>query len=437
MKRVIDSDLLAWVQEKRPMPLLIRGARQVGKSWTLEELGSKHFSNVICVNFEFEPQLMKCFENLDPEEILKQLAVIKGGRIEVGKTLLILDEIQECKRALLALRYFFEKKPGLHVAGAGSLLEFRLKDEAIRFPVGRIQSLFMKPMSFMEFLEAGNQSEMISFILEDPTPFPEAVHERALELFRDYLFVGGMPAAVMEFYTSGDFSRVNRILKAILQTYRDDFGRYARFPQKENLELVFQSIPRDCGKKITYSRINPDAKAREVRSAIELLEGAQVIQRVFQTSPAGLPLGAGMRPKAFKALFLDVGLMQVLLGSQSSLLQASDLLSIHSGAIAEQVVGQELLAYQDPYEKPALYYWAREKRTSSAEIDYLIDQGGTVVPIEVKAGKSGRLKSMQIVLESFSLNQGVQISSGNFNSSDPNILQIPLYAIGRLTGPRV
>ncbi len=436
MNRTIEKHLAAWKDAPNRLPLLVRGARQVGKSYAVEKFGRELFESCLTVNFDLYPQYASCFSgSLEPKDICSAISVMSGKEIVPGTTLLFLDEIQQCPRAISALRYFYEKMPKLHVVGAGSLLEFALTAEEIRMPVGRVQYLFMYPLTFSEFLDAVGQRPALQNLMQHDavSAYPDAVHTHLLSLIKVYMTTGGMPAVVREYVTSGNMILCARTQAAIAQTYRDDFGKYATKARIQHLQNVFAAVPKTVGRKFKYSTVDHAAHTRELKAALELLEKAGVIYRVKQTSGSGLPLEAGASERNFKVVFLDVGLMQNLCGLSGELLAASDILAVHAGAVAEQFVGQELVAHADPFIRPGLYYWAREARTSNAEVDYLVPFGSKALPLDVKAGKSGTLRSLRLFMQEYSSPLGIRISQLNQSYSE-GLLSVPLYAIQALKG---
>ncbi|MEA1927682.1 MAG: ATP-binding protein [Candidatus Auribacterota bacterium] len=430
MKRDVDSILLQWKDEIRRLPLLVRGARQVGKSFTISGFGERHFDNCVVVNFEQRPEYEECFSSIIPDEIIQSISILSGQEIVPGKTLLFFDEIQECPRAILSLRYFYEQLPELHVIGAGSLLEFALRQDDFRMPVGRIQYLYMKPLSFGEFLNASGEEKSRELIIRTrpDKPLNPAIHQKLISLVKKYMILGGMPAVIDEYLRSGNLNRCSRIQRVITSTYRDDFGKYAAKSKHKYLRKVFSAVPRLAGRKFKYSHVDSSLRSRELKEALELLAQAGVVTLVRRTSGAGLPLEANASDRHFKVIFLDVGLMQNICGGEEEILLSEDVTKINAGAIAEQFAGQELLAYRDPYTDPALYYWARESRNSSAEVDYLLVLNRSILPVEVKSGSTGRLKSIRLFLEHYSAPAGIRFSQLPF-SSCASIVSIPLYAI--------
>ena len=430
MHRFLDDALDAWVDDERRLPLLIRGPRQVGKTWTVRALAERRFSDAAIVNFEQQPAYRNCFDTLEPQAILDRIAVLRGPLVVPGRTLLFLDEIQECPRAVAALRYFREQMPALHVIGAGSLLEFALDAEDLRMPVGRIESWFLHPLSFAEFLRAlGEDGALAASRQREPALSPVA-HEHLSRLLRTYLLLGGMPGVVVEYVESGSAARAMRLQAAIVQTLRDDFRKYARQSRHQHLERVFSAAARMAGRKFVYSQADPDARSRDLRDAVDFLEKAGIVHRVRATSGAGLPLGAEADDRYFKLVVFDVGLMQNALGATEDLLYG-DAMRIHGGAVAEQFVGQELLAAQPPARTPELFFWARREKSSNAEVDYLLPVAGRVVPVEVKSGRTGRLRSLHAFVERYRPAAAVRVYGGPHHRGD-GILSVPLYAVESL-----
>ncbi len=428
MRRDIEKELISWKSQKERYPLIIRGARQVGKSYLIETFGKTHFKNNVVVDFEFQPHLKDCFRSLDPLEIVNKLQLVLGVRIEEDNTLLFLDEIQECPQAIMSLRYFKEKMGRLSVCAAGSLLEFALRSSDFKMPVGRIQFLYLEPMSFSEYLDAAGHGELRKYISEInlTDSMDEVVHKKLLELLRIYLIVGGMPAVLKEYVSTKDLVICQRIQTALLQTYRSDFGKYAKFSQHSYLQKVFDAVPQWAGQRIKYSNIDPDVRSRDLKNAVNLLVLAGILKPVYFTKASGLPLGSQVDESRYKLNFLDVGLMQNSCGLQGRLSMEENLMQINAGAVAEQFVGQELTAYADKHQPGLLYFWAREKKGSMAEVDYVINRGANIFPVEVKSGREGRLKSLRIFMEEKGLKFGIRFSQDKLSYYD-KILSIPLY----------
>ncbi|MCX6583358.1 MAG: AAA family ATPase [Candidatus Aminicenantes bacterium] len=436
MKRTVLHELKKWKEEPRHKPLLIRGARQVGKTYIIRQLGQE-FQNYVEVNFELYPEAKKIFEHdLDPERITRDLSAFTRKKIIPGVSLLFLDEIQEAPVAINALRYFYEMLPQLHVIAAGSLLDFEL--ENIGLPVGRVASIYMHPLSFMEFLAAKNEGLLIETIIDhdESRELNEALHNKLLLLLGEYMTVGGMPEAVACFVENSDINRCFKIHRTIIDAFRQDFHKYAKKYQVKYVELLFNSIPGFLGKKFKFSNIPGEYRKRELMPALELLVKAGVAARIIHSSGQGVPLAAAAKEDVFKVLFLDIALSQSVLGSDTaSWLLEPGINFINKGGLTEAFVGQELLAYSTPDQKSDLFYWQREERASNAELDYLIRKNDIIVPIEVKSGAAGHLKSLRLFLDERGKSAyGVRFSVSNF-FIDNDIHTYPLYAVAKLVAP--
>jgi len=433
MKRIIDATLNAWVQKKQRKPLLIRGARQTGKTFSIKQLGST-FPSFVEINFERDPRFISLFEGeLSPIKIIRAIGALIEKKITPNETLLFFDEIQACPRALLAMRYFYEELPELHLIGAGSLLEFELQN--ISIPVGRIEFAFMRPLTFSEFLDATGRSILKEAIHEatPDEPLIAPLHNEALTLLDDYLFIGGMPSVVSRFVSTNSFTSAEDEQRSIIQTYRADFSKYCKRTGIEYVEKTFSALCAMIGRKTVYSQIDPDARAYQIKGALDLLRKARVVSTVRVTSGAGLPLEAGASEKNYKSIFLDVGLMQRQLGVSYAQWSASQhLVDQFRGAVAEQFVGQELLHRRGDLEDPGLFYWHRDSLKSMAEVDYLCEGGRYSIPIEVKSGAAGHLKSMHRFMETFIATPlGLKCSRESMRR-DGKIITVPLYAAYRL-----
>jgi predicted AAA+ superfamily ATPase len=433
MKRAIDPILDQWKNSPVRQPLLIRGARQVGKTRSVTDFGKRSFENILTVNFEERPELSRCFSDFDPKAIIDRLSILTHQPITPGQTLLFLDEIQECPRAITALRYFDEKLPALHVIGAGSLVEFVLRAKDFRMPVGRVQSLHMVPMSFEEFLFAIGEGRLVDQLSSaDLEAGIEPVFTaRAEQLFRQYLLVGGMPRVVDAFSKDVLIYELQRLQSGLLRTYSDDFAKYASTAKHKYLKEVFDSAPRMVGKRYKYSQVNPNIGSKFLKEAIGLLGDSRLLVKICHASGAGVPLPATTNDRKFKIAFIDVGLMQHALGVQASVVSDDPVMQINAGGLAEQVVAQELLAYADPCLDKKLHFWSREKKGSNAEVDYLIEIDGRPLPVEVKSGARGSLKSMRLFLNEYSKTLlGIRYSMHELSYHD-RILSIPLTMISQ------
>ncbi len=433
MQRSLLKELMLWKEKSPHLPLLLRGARQVGKTFLIEQFGNQYFENTVMINFEESPEYQACFETLKPLDILSQIEILGNHKITPGKTLLFLDEIQICPRAIMALRYFKEQLPELHVIGAGSLLEFALEEKGFHMPVGRVQYIYLKPLSFQEYLKASGYEQLRTFMNEAQigTPIPEPIHDKALALVKEYMIIGGMPMVADHFIKHHSLRECQNYQTLLLKTYRDDFSKYASSPHHPYLTQVYDRTPALIGQAIKYTHISAELNSRYLKNAIHNLSKAGVLFPIYSTSGAGLPLISHIQEKQFKLLFLDIGLLQRASKLEVELLFSQDLILLNRGALAEQFVGQELLAYQDPYEEPQLYYWQRDKKNSNAEVDYLINLGSKIIPIEVKSGKTGRLKSIQMLMQERALPLGIRISAKEF-SLEGKLLSIPFYMIGQI-----
>lgn len=398
MKRLAETWLKQWYCSANRKPLVIRGARQVGKSYLVRQIAQDLRVPLYEINCEKHYRLDSVFASFDVSRIIQECEFICGAIQMSGEKrgILFLDEIQAAPNAIAALRYFFEERPELPVIAAGSLLEFALSRHNFSMPVGRIEFYYLGPMTFLEFLNGLGEEPLAGYIERfsmNNSP-SDAAHERLVARMRDYFLVGGMPEAVGEFAASGSFPMVARIHESMIETYRSDFAKYAALDNLARLRKVFDYIPSAVGKKIKYVNIDPVDRAQQLRAAIDLLALAHIIVPVKYSAASGFPLAALADDTVFKPLFLDIGLMNAVCGIR--MLTLEDFRSnkfINEGAMAEQFIGQHLL-YATEGVRPALFYWLREGKRNNAEIDYLLQINALIVPVEVKAGKSGTLKSL-------------------------------------------
>ena len=430
MKRDIYKLLIEWKNETNHKPLLLRGSRQVGKTFVINEFGINEFESFIVLNFERNPEYKDIFVSFSPSEILEKISLYTASNVKPGYTLLFLDEIQECPNAILSLRYFYEELKELHVIAAGSLLEFSLESEDFRMPVGRIQYLYMFPMSFGEFLDAIGQNNLRNYIMnyEKLTNIPDSIHNKLNEYIRKYFIIGGMPDVVNEYCTSNNIMKCQKIQQSILETYIDDFAKYAKVSKHRYLRKIFYAVPAMLGQKFIYANVDNTIKSRDLKPALELLEMAGVVYRVKRSSGANPPLEASVKENFFKTIFLDIGLVHAINKVYTNTAMTNDLTAIFKGAIAEQFVGQEIIACSNPFVKPTLYYWAREAKNSNAELDYLIEIDSHIIPIEVKSGSKARMKSLKMFLENFHINNGIKVSQEKHDTEEP-IMSLPFYAV--------
>lgn len=426
MERQITSKLISWKESNGRKPLIVRGARQTGKSFTITEFGNTNFEGTVhIINFEKRMDWHSIFElNLDAKRIIVDLEILSGKKIIPGIDLLFFDEIQECPKAIASLRYFYEQIPELHVIAAGSLLEFALGN--IPFPVGRVQLMNMYPMNFSEFLNATGNEPAAKLISDFPKEVSESVHNMLSGELKKYFFVGGMPECVKNYSETKSVNDVFEIQSDLLATFRQDFLKYTPKIDPGCLNAVLNSVPQKIGQQIKYTGLTEGYSNPTIKKAFELLETARIFRKVKAASPAGLPLGASANDKKFKALLLDVGLLGSFHGVSRSLeYSKTELLSFFHGALAEQFIGQEILSATDS----DLFYWSREAKSSNAETDYLVEKQGKIVPIEVKSGKGGSLKSLHLLLDTYqNIDEAFVFSDAAYRKSDvQKISFIPLY----------
>ena len=441
MHRDAMTHLEEWLESPIRKPLVLRGARQTGKSTLVRLFASQKNLELYEINLERHLYLNEIFKTRDMTRILAELQGLTGEIRNKENALLFLDEIQAVPEAIQCLRYFHEDYPSLAVIAAGSLLEFTLADHTFTMPVGRIIYYHLCPMSFAEYLKI-RDPELHDFYnrYRWEKAMPQSRHEKLLLRQREYLFVGGMPEAVKVYTESESFEAVREVHRSIADTYIDDFGKYARKNELIRLQKVFQSIPLNLCKKIIYSNLSRDDRSADVRSALDLLCKARIITKVFHTHCSGIPLRADSDQNVFKLISLDCGLLNYQLGlSWPHILRLDERRLINEGCLAEQFAGQEFLAGYKGKINPELFYWLREGKSCNAEVDYIITHNTLIIPVEVKAGKSGSLKSLQQFVEQkkaaaairFDLNlPGVQqVSIGNASFK---LFSLPLYLAGKL-----
>ncbi len=426
-----------WRTKDNRKPLVLRGARQVGKSWLVKELGRRHFENVAELNLEENPQDAEFVTNVSsPKDSLKLLSAKLKTEIVPGKTLLFIDEIHKSPEALAALRYWYEKLPGLHVIAAGSLLDLTLRKLEFSMPVGRIEYCYVGPLCFSEFLCALGDSELASLLHDyqlDQT-WPEAIHLQLMHRLKDFWIVGGMPEAVDIFCKTYSYATTEQAKHSITSTYRDDFGKYGTKFNIDLLRQVYARVPTLIGQRAKYVSYSRDHSAKDIAEALHILSLARVITKVQHSSGNGIPLGAEVDHKLSKHIFVDIGLQLSLCDLDPIQLEkAEDLLLVNNGALAEQFIGQHLLYLREPYYEPELFYWERSQRNAQAELDYLIAAGGRVVPIEVKAGAAGHMKSLHIFCEARKSKVAVRFSSmpprREMLPNGTKLLSLPMYLV--------
>ncbi len=433
MQRLVEKQITGWKDSLRRKPLIIRGARQVGKTWLVENVLGNKFDSFVKIDLEKRRDLHTHFSQaLEPRSILSHLE-LTTGRIIPGKTLLFFDEIQACPRAIMALRYFYEEMPDLHIVAAGSLLEFAFGE--ISIPVGRVQYLHMYPMTFYEYLLAMDKEQMAEYSLAQPDNITTSIQEIILRELRNYFFVGGMPECVKTYCNSGSMVETFQVQSEILESYRDDFSKYTPRMSTMCLDAVFMNVAKSIGEQLKYTRLNEGYSSQMNHKAFDLLAKAKIIHKIPVCNPSGLPLGATANPKKFKASMLDIGLMQRLCQVPVELeLQQENLLAMYRGKLAEQFVAQELLAWHSS----ELFYWARDARGSNAEVDFLVVREGKIYPVEVKSGKGGSLRSLHLMLKKYdNCPQGLVLHSGTSDELPEQKLHfLPLYCASSIGDKR-
>ena len=421
--RLIDNYLKEWALRPDRKPLLLRGARQVGKSTAVRQLG-KQFENFVEINLEKQPSFIQFFQgDLNVKRIVPQLSAMVGKPIVAGQTLLFIDEIQASAEAIMALRFFKEDMPDLHVIAAGSLLEFAL-ETLPTFGVGRIHSMFVYPMTFDEFLTACGEQLLLEARnnATAKTPLALPLYERLVGLFRSYMLVGGMPEVVAKWVETRDYLACQEVQDDIVLTYQDDFPKYRKRVDPTLLRLTLQSVALQIGNKFVYSQVGGGYNTNEVKKALDMLTLAGIITPVIHTNANGLPLGSEVDPTYRKMLLLDSGLLLRWLnmsGDTSELTaqiltnSATDL--VNKGALTEMIAGLELLRYRTPNMRHELFYWVRKAKNAQAEVDYLATYQSEVLPIEVKAGTQGGMKSLWQFMREKKLKNAIRASLENFD----------------------
>lgn len=437
--RKIDAYLTKWRSETPLKPLLLRGARQVGKSSAVREF-AKGFDHYLEVNLELEGDVRALFDSgLPVDEIVRRLSLLRGVPIVAGRTLLFIDEIQASQAAIHGLWAFKEKLEELHVIAAGSLLEFALR-KMTSFGVGRVKSLFMYPFSFDEFLAASGHPTWIDEKKRaGEVSLFDALHNNLVESFRTFLVVGGMPECVAHWVEHRDYLRVGEIQADLIQTYFDDFSKYGDRIDPQVLRATLMSAARQIGGKFVYSENLEGLRGEKIKAALDLLVAAGLVVPVLHTAANGLPLGSEVNLKFCKYHFMDSGLLLKTLGLNLpvSAQPAARLLSmtaadlVNKGEVSEMMAGLELLKYAEPFSRQDLYYWCNLNRSANAEVDYIIVRNMKVTPLEVKSGVRGSMKSLRYLMDLKGIKNAVRTSLENFSRLD-GIEIIPLYALSNL-----
>lgn len=440
IERSITKDLQGWAQRKDRKVLLLRGARQVGKTFVCRHFG-RTFKSFVEINLVEQPLMAKLFEDpgLSIDQLIASIAALAGQLIVDGETLLFIDEIQASTEAIAKLRFFHEKRPHLHVIATGSLLEFALEDVA-SFGVGRIEYLFMHPLTFEEVLQASNEEQLLMLIrsMSPDKPLPEPLHNKALGLLKSYLIVGGLPEVQSQFIETKDLLMINRLHTNLLVAYEDDLSKYRKRVPQSRLRDTLRAVAFQAGKKFIYTHAYRDAASKDVHGALDLLIKAGLAHKIHHSSAGGIPLGAQIDPKKFKVIPHDIGIFNRLSGLQVSELILEDSAALmHKGSLVEVFCGLELLAHgvgenHGRHLKNDLFYWHREAKSSNAEVDYLLEIGAEVVPMEVKSSGSGAMHSMRMFLKEKGLKRGIRVSAEPL-AKLADTLVIPLYALAEVS----
>jgi hypothetical protein len=389
------NDLLLWHKESKRKPLIVRGARQVGKSSLIKLFSQSAELNLIEINFENISIESLNDKIIDIEKIMRDIELKIGKKINFKNDLIFFDEIQKCPNALLSLRYFYEKKPEIAIIAAGSLLDFLLQDTDISFPVGRVDFFFVGPVSFLEFLRATKQDLLIDEYHKEWNEISETGNQLLMDQYRLYCCIGGMPEAVQTYIETRDLLVVRKIHRSILQTYKADFLKYAKKHEIFRCDKIFDYVPTHLGQKVKYVEIDSNEKSRDLKKAIQTLIYARILHAVNHTNATAVPLRAFMDENIFKLFFLDIGLTLTHTEEEfSNILHGN---SILSGATAEQFIGQHL-AHLDPKLDSDLFYWLRDKSSAKAEVDFIYSLKKLIIPIEIKSNTSFKLKSLDVFM---------------------------------------
>ena len=430
MYRIAIEKLYKWKNSKRRKPLIIEGARQVGKTWLMKEFGKQAYADTVYINFDSNSRMADLFSaDLDTDRLIMGLELYAGRKINPENTLLIFDEVQEVPRALASLKYFYENAPQYHIVCAGSLLGIALH-QGTSFPVGKVDFLKLYPLSFSEFLMATGNERFAELLKNQDYEMITSFKQTYIDALKHYYFVGGMPEAVQSFAESKDFNEVRAIQKRILAAYEQDFSKHAPNEIVPKIRMLWNSIPSQLtreNKKFIYGLVREGGRAREYETAIMWLSDCGLVHKVSRVNAAGIPLKAYEDLKAFKLFIVDVGLLGCMTGlRQRTLLDGDDLFVEFKGALTEQYVCQQLKTIEDL----GIYYYTNDR--GSCEIDFVVDTGEQIVPIEVKAETNLRAKSLKTYRERFEPELSVRTSMADYKKEDW-LLNLPLYAIENIT----
>ena len=430
MYRTAIEKLYQWKDNKHRKPLIIEGARQVGKTWIMKEFGKLAYKDTVYINFDSNSKMANLFaDDLDTERLIMGIELFAGKKINPDETLIIFDEVQEVSRALSSLKYFYENAPQYHIICAGSLLGIALHG-GTSFPVGKVDFLKLYPLSFKEFLMATDKERFAKLLESKDYAMITSFKQIYIDALKQYYFIGGMPEAVKSFAENSDFNEVRNIQKRILDAYEQDFSKHAPNDMVPKIRMLWNSIPSQLAKenkKFIYGLVREGSRAKDYEAAIMWLTDCGLIHKVSRVNSAGLPLAAYEDLKAFKLFLLDVGLLGCMTRlSQSTLLDGNDLFKEFKGALTEQYVCQQLKTTDDL----GIYYYTNDR--GSCEIDFVIDSGEKIIPVEVKAETNLKAKSLKTYREKFNPKLSVRTSMADFKNGD-GLLNLPLYAIEQIT----
>ena len=431
MKRNFEKILTQWHEKKVRKPLIVRGMRQTGKTWCVRTFAETYYKNQFLeINFEYSTEWNSIFErDLDPVRICEELELITGVRVRGGETLLFFDEIQLCPRALASLRFFYEKMPELPIIAAGSLLDFALDD--IQFPVGRVQFAELHPMTFAEYLEATGKVQLAQLLQGSPRALPEPIHKKLLDELRTYAIVGGLPECVKSRAEGASLLDVRAVQNDLIAAFQQDFSKYPERMDAAMLREIWRSANASTGRQISYASLSREHTGTTNKKALELLARARLVKLSRAVSSAALPFDLDVTPR-IKPFAGDIGLYQAMSALPvDAILHEEDLLNTYNGALAEQFVAQELSATLGGNEP---HWWKRDAKNAQAEVDFMVALNGRVLPLEVKSGPSGRLRSVHQLLREFpSVMDAVVFSSAPFGEiPEQRIRFIPIYFAGSI-----
>lgn len=429
MRRTKIAELIDWKNSTTRKPLIIRGARQVGKTWLMKEFGKLYYSQTVYLNFEKNKRLKKLFsDDFDIKRVIIALQVESGLTINAENTLLIFDEIQALPEAITALKYFQEDSPEYHIISAGSLLGVALHSHT-SFPVGKVVFMDLFPLTFIEFLEAINEKALVDLLHRADWKLISAFKTKYIERLRQYYYVGGMPEAVLKFNENNNFKEVRDIHKQILDAYEQDFSKHAPIDIVPRIRMVWNSIPTQLAKenrKFIYGIIKEGARAKDYELALSWLSDCGLVHRISRVTKSAMPLKAYEDRSAFKLFLVDVGLLAAMGDIDAkTLLEGSAIFSEFKGALTEQYILQQL----NSLGKYVIHYWSAER--STAEVDFLVQFNGVIVPIEVKSEENLQSKSLKVFVEKFSPGIAVRTSMSDFRKQDW-LINLPLYAVSTL-----